>query len=175
MLEWGHEGGFSLNADVTAAAWDSAGLERLFRCCARPIFASDRLQWLEQDQRLVYRLPKPWPGGQTVLTLTPLEFLDKLAVLIPPTRKHRHRYHGVLAPNAPLRQAVTAYAGLPLGNEVVSTDQLQIATQDLPEVGPNKPSSTAYLGCDLKCGFSAPSPAGDGWGEENLNKEKALF
>lgn len=110
-----------------------------------PIFASERLQWHEQDQRLVYRLPKPWPGGQTVLTLTPLEFLDKLAVLIPPPRKHRHRYHGVLAPNAPLRQAVTTYAGLPLGNEVVSTDQLQIATQDLPEVGPNKLSSTAYL------------------------------
>jgi len=31
------------------------------------------------------------------------------------------------------------------------------------------------LGCDLKCGFLAPSPDGEGWGEENLNKKKALF
>lgn len=28
--------------------------------------------------------------------------------------RHRHRYHGVLAPNAPLRGAVTACAGLPM-------------------------------------------------------------
>lgn len=44
MRHWAHEGGFSLNADVTVAAWDRAGLERLFRYCARPIFASERLQ-----------------------------------------------------------------------------------------------------------------------------------
>ena len=92
MRQWGHEGGFSLNADVTVAAWDRAGLECLLRYCARPIFASERLQWIEKDQRLVYRLPKPRPDGQTILYLTPLEFLDKLAVLIPPPRKHRHRY-----------------------------------------------------------------------------------
>ncbi|GAB4351696.1 MAG: hypothetical protein Kow0060_01100 [Methylohalobius crimeensis] len=84
MRKWGHEGGFSLNADVTVAAWDRAGLERLFGYCARPIFASERMQWIEKDQQLVYRLPGPRPDGQTVLTLTPLEFLDKLAVLIPP-------------------------------------------------------------------------------------------
>ena len=35
-------------------------------------------------------------------TLTPLEFLDHLAALIPPPRKHRHRDHGVLAPNSAL-------------------------------------------------------------------------
>jgi hypothetical protein len=30
--------------------------------------------------------------------------------MIPPPRAHRHRYHGVLAPNASLRAAVTALA-----------------------------------------------------------------
>ena len=51
-----------------------------------------------------------------------LGFLDRLATLIPPPRKHRHRYHGVFAPNHPLRQAVTAmvignrpFPPLPLG------------------------------------------------------------
>jgi hypothetical protein len=29
---------------------------------------------------------------------------------VPPPRKHRHRYHGVFAPNHPLRPAVTALA-----------------------------------------------------------------
>ncbi|MGH8671702.1 MAG: transposase [Burkholderiales bacterium] len=27
-----------------------------------------------------------------------MEFLERLATLIPPPRRHRHRYHGVLAP-----------------------------------------------------------------------------
>jgi Putative transposase len=49
-----------------------------------------------------------------MLHLTPLEWLDRVAVLIPPPRRHRHRYHGVLARNAPLRAAVTAQAGLPV-------------------------------------------------------------
>ena len=52
-------------------------------------------------------------GASGVIELTPLEFLDRLAALIPPPRRHRHRYHGVFAPNHPLRQAVTA---LVIGN-----------------------------------------------------------
>ena len=36
--------------------------------------------------------------------------IHRLAALIPPPRKHRHRYHGVFAPNHPLRQAATALA-----------------------------------------------------------------
>lgn len=111
---WDHSGGFSLHAEVWVHAWDRAGLERLIRYCARPIFAGERLAWVEPDARLVYRLPKARPDGQMVLYLTPLEFLDRLATLIPPPRKHRHRYHGVLAPHSPMRAAVTAYAGLPL-------------------------------------------------------------
>jgi hypothetical protein len=38
------------------------------------------------------------------------EFLDRLADLVPPPRKHRHRYHGVFAPNHKLRKAVAALA-----------------------------------------------------------------
>jgi hypothetical protein len=59
---------------------------------------------------LGYRLPKALPDGKTQLRLTPLELLDRLAALIPPPRLHRHRYHGVLAPNAPWRAQVTAMA-----------------------------------------------------------------
>jgi len=45
-----------------------------------------------------------------VLKLQPLELIDKLVALIPPPRRHRHRYHGVLAPNAPWREQITADA-----------------------------------------------------------------
>ena len=56
------------------------------------------------------------PGltGQTVVYLAAREWLDRVAVLIPPPRRRRHRYHGAFAPNAPLGAAVAACAGLPM-------------------------------------------------------------
>jgi hypothetical protein len=50
------------------------------------------------------------PGANGVVELSPFEFLDRLADLVPPPRKHRHRYHGVFAPNHKLRPAVTSLA-----------------------------------------------------------------
>jgi hypothetical protein len=50
------------------------------------------------------------PDAQGVVTLAPHELLDRLAALVPPPRKHRHRYHGVFAPNHTMRQLVTAMA-----------------------------------------------------------------
>jgi hypothetical protein len=47
------------------------------------------------------------------LRLSPLELLERLAALIPPPRLHRHRYHGVLAPNSPQRAQVSALAHQP--------------------------------------------------------------
>ena len=44
-------------------------------------------------------------------SLSASEFLDRVAALIPPPRKHRHCYFGVLAPNSPLRAQVAANAG----------------------------------------------------------------
>ena len=56
--------GFSLDAKVRIEARDRAGLERLLRYCARPIFASERLAWASTGDRVVYALPKPGPLGQ---------------------------------------------------------------------------------------------------------------
>jgi hypothetical protein len=53
------------------------------------------------------------PDGRTELRLTPLELIERLAALIPPPRLHRHRYHGVLAPNSPQCAQVTALARPP--------------------------------------------------------------
>ena len=109
MAEWEHGGGFSVDAKVRIEAHERDGLERLLRYCARPAFALERLREIDPE-RLVYESVKPGPGGSVSLLLTPMQLLDRLAALIPPPRKHRHRYFGVLAPNAPLREAVTALA-----------------------------------------------------------------
>ena len=81
---------------------DCKGLERLLRYCARPAFALGR--WREIDaEQLVYESIKPGLGGSVSPMLSPLARFERLAALIPPPRRDRHRYYGVLAPNAPLR------------------------------------------------------------------------
>jgi len=110
-----HAGGWSVDAQVEIPDWDRHGLERLVRYCARPPLAQECLGRLNDDQ-LVYRLRKPTLDGRTELILTPLELLDRLAHLVTPPRIHKHRYCGVLAPNAKLRRTVTASA-VSMGNE----------------------------------------------------------
>jgi hypothetical protein len=109
MAAWQHGGGFSVDAQVRIEAHGREGLERLLRYCARPAFALERLRELDPEH-LVYESVKPGPGGSVSLMLTPMQLLDRLAALIPPPRRHRHRYYGALAPNSPLRAAVTALA-----------------------------------------------------------------
>ncbi|MQM39185.1 hypothetical protein KBTX_03207 [wastewater metagenome] len=112
MEQWDHGGGFSLEASIRIGAHNRSGLERLLRYCARPPFAADRLEEIDA-QRLIYPLPKPSMDGKTQIILSPLELIDRIAALVPPPRQHRHRYYGVLAPNSPLRPAVTALAPHP--------------------------------------------------------------
>ena len=109
MAQWEHGGGFSVDASVRIEAADRAGRERPLRYCARPPFALDRLRELDPEH-LLYESTKQGPGGTDPLILAPLQLLDRLAALVPPPRIHRHRYLGVLAPNSPLRAAVTALA-----------------------------------------------------------------
>jgi Putative transposase len=78
--------------------------------CARPALSGERLGRLNADT-LVYRLRKPTVDGRMEIVLTPLELLDRLSKLITPPRIHKHRYCGVLAPNAKLRRAVIESAG----------------------------------------------------------------
>jgi len=110
MQGCGHSGGFSVHAGVRVAAQDSAGRERLLRYCARPMFAGERLVWAGGGVQVRYRLPWAALQGHRLeqqqqrsieLRLSASEFLDRVAALIPPPRKHRHRYFGVLAPNSP--------------------------------------------------------------------------
>ena len=109
MAQWPHGGGFSVDASVRIEAADRAGRERLLRYCARPPFALERLRELDPEH-LLYASTETGPRRHGPQILTPLQLLDRLAALVPPPRVHRHRYFGVLAPNAPLRAAVTALA-----------------------------------------------------------------
>jgi hypothetical protein len=56
-------------------------------------------------------------SGFSVDASVRITLIDRLADLIPQPRRHRHRDHGVFAPNHPLRPAVTALAVGNLGKQ----------------------------------------------------------
>ena len=58
------------------------------------------------------------PGANGVVELSPLEFLDRLADLVPPPCKRRHWNRGVFAASHTLRQAVTSHAIGNIGDRV---------------------------------------------------------
>jgi hypothetical protein len=54
-----------------------------------------------------YTLKTPYRDGTTHVVFEPLDFLARLAALVPRPRVNLTRFHGVLAPNAKWRGAVT--------------------------------------------------------------------
>ncbi|MCA1852129.1 MAG: transposase [Beggiatoa sp.] len=51
-------------------------------------------------------LKTPYRDGTTHIVMAPLEFMQRLAALIPRPQLHLIRFHGVLAPNARLRPEI---------------------------------------------------------------------
>jgi hypothetical protein len=90
---------------VRCEADDRQGLERLCRYITRPALAYDRVQG-NAAGRVVLKLKTRWRDGTTHLVMSPLEFMQRLAALVPRPRLHLIRFHGVLAPNAKLRAQV---------------------------------------------------------------------
>ena len=83
-------GGFDLHAKTRVAARHRGELERLARYLLRPAIAAQRLRLLA-DGRVVYDLKAPRADGTTGFLFEPLEFLEKLAALVPPPGKNRRQ------------------------------------------------------------------------------------
>ena len=61
--------------------------------------------------QVVYELKAPYRDGTTHVVFEPLDFLAKLAALVPRPRANLVRYHGILAPNAKDRDQVIPRCG----------------------------------------------------------------
>jgi len=79
--------GFSLYAAVRCAANDRQALEQLCRYITRPALANERVQTNAAGQ-VVLKLKTPWRDGTTHLVMSPLEFTQRLAALVPRPRLH---------------------------------------------------------------------------------------
>jgi hypothetical protein len=97
--------GFDVHCAVRIAAEDDEGRERLLRSCARAPFALDRIEELS-DGRIAYAMKTP-RRGSTHRVMTPVEFLGRLAILVPPPYFPLVRYHGVFGARSSWRALVT--------------------------------------------------------------------
>jgi len=102
----GQVGGFSLHAGIAAEAHESEKLEKLCRYIARPAISEKRLS-ISSQGRVRYELKTAWRNGTTHVEWDAVDFIAKLAALVPPPRAHLTRFHGVFAPNAALRAQLT--------------------------------------------------------------------
>ena len=80
-------------------------MEHLIRYTARGAVSLERLAQ-DANGDLVYTFTHPWSDGTTGIRLSPVELLEKLAVLVPLPRVHLVRYGGCLAPHSHLRWAI---------------------------------------------------------------------
>jgi hypothetical protein len=102
----GKVAGFSLHAGVAARAHERKKLERLCRYIARPAVSEKRLSLL-RNGKVRYELKTPYRDGTTHVIFEPLDFIARLAALVPKPRVNLTRFHGVFAPNSAHRAQVT--------------------------------------------------------------------
>jgi hypothetical protein len=97
--------GFSVHAGVAFSALDRKGREALLRYMLRPAIAVERVSIL-RDGTIAYKTKYKLRSGATARVMTPIEFLCRMAALVPPPRIPLLRYHGCLAAASPLRKLI---------------------------------------------------------------------
>jgi hypothetical protein len=86
--------GFSLHAATVCEAYQRNRLERLCRYITRPPIATKRLS-VDGRGRVVYQYKQPFRDGSTHVVLEPLDFIARLAALVPRPRPVA-RWHAML-------------------------------------------------------------------------------
>jgi len=116
--------GFSLHAGVSCEGNQKGKRERLCRYISRPAVAVPRLS-LSSTGKVVYTLKTPYRDGTTQVAFEPVDFIARLAALVPKPRVNLTRYHGVLAPNHRWRGLVTPARR---GKGIKSTSNAEVRT-----------------------------------------------
>jgi hypothetical protein len=94
--------GFSIHANSATNTHQRDRLETMIQYMARGPIANDRIE-ITSTGNIKWRLKTQFSDGTTHLLLTPLEFLEKLSVLIPPPKTHLIRWGGCFAAHSPYR------------------------------------------------------------------------
>lgn len=117
----GKVSGFSLHAGVSTRAYQRDKLERLCRYISRPAVAEHRLTLTPQGN-IRYELKTPYKNGTTHVVFEPLDFISKLAALIPTPGVNLTRFHGIFAPNSKHRASIVKCHDNKPSEQVVLTE-----------------------------------------------------
>jgi hypothetical protein len=156
---------------VQFEAHDRKWLEQLCRCVTRPPPSDERVQ-LKAAGQVELKLKTPRRDGTTRVVMSPVEFMQRLAELVPRPGLHPIRFgdrvtllrevrgpplreHGVLAPNAELRALVVVPPRLPKEEE--ATSEAAAASQCEVETAQARPGTPAGRGCPSGCSISTCS------------------
>ena len=99
--------GFSLHAGVAAKAHQRQKLERLCRYISRPAVSEQRLS-LTPNGNVCYQLKTPYRDGTTHVIFEPLDFIARLAALVPKPRVNLTRFARIIPDTCPLRGSAEA-------------------------------------------------------------------
>jgi hypothetical protein len=157
--------GVDVHCAVCIGAGDDQGRERLVRYCTRPPFAHDRISVLPEG-RIAYRLKAP-RRGRTHRVMTPMDFMARLASLIPPPKIPTVRYHGVFAPRSSWRALVTpkprtralVSKACPASASTSTTPSASTPAPVASSPGPSSPAQAAPAAPAAPKPASAPSVA----------------
>jgi hypothetical protein len=98
-------GGFSLHANTWFQTNQREELKSLIRYVARSSVSLERLSETDEGN-IKYELKSPWSDGTTAVLFSKLEFLEKLASLVPYPHKNLIVYFGCLAPHHKIRSQI---------------------------------------------------------------------
>lgn len=115
--------GFSIHANTFCNANESYKLRKLISYVSRPPLAHSRIG-LQNSGDILYKLKSPFSDGTTHVLFSPIEFIEKLAALVPKPRAHLIRYAGVFSRHSNMRKFVVPHEirarqvlTLPLGDK----------------------------------------------------------
>jgi hypothetical protein len=92
-----------------------------------PAAVSEKRLSLTRGGNVRYQLKAPYKDGTTHIIFEPLDFIARLAALVPKPRVNLTRFHGVFAPNSKHRALVTP-GKRGKGNKSKATDETQDQT-----------------------------------------------
>ncbi len=129
------------------------------RYITRPALSDERLQ-INTAGQVELKLKTLWRDRTTHLVMSPLEFMQRLAALIPRPRLHLIRFHGVLAPNAKLRALVVPQG--PPAQEESATEAVAASGCEVESVlaRPNRVGWRAWCRDRVLTGACVPTAAG---------------
>ena len=144
----------SLHANVYVAGDDRDGLVNLFRYMSRSAVSPSLLSYVNPDEPEVssirLALKRAWSDGSKSLEFSQVNFVERLAALVPEPWINLTRYHGVFGPGHVWRDSIVP--GRRLLNRTSEMDAMRAASPDDDKMVVNMKSS----GCRAPAEYSLP-------------------